>query len=94
LSGQEEDTDIKEEEVADLEHDATANMPPKKKSISPKPSGSAKTKPVHDVTKSMTKMLVAAPVVAIKTPPSICLDFCFPTSQYTVMDEISTKIYV
>jgi len=34
-----EDNDIEVEEVADLEHNATANMPPKKKSISPKPSG-------------------------------------------------------
>ena len=42
----------------------------------------------------MTKMSVAAPVAAIKTPPSICLDFCSPTSMYTVMDEISTKIYM
>ena len=92
-SGQ-EDTDVEEEEVADLERDASANMPPNKKTDSPKPSGSAKKKPVDDVTESMTKMSVASPVVAVKTPPSVCFDFRFPTSKYTVMDETSTKIYV
>ena len=92
-SGQ-EDTDVEEDEVADLERDATTNMPPKKKTVSPKPSRSAKKKPIDDVTESMTKMSVASPVSAVKTPPSVCFDFRFPIAKYTVMDQTTTKIYV
>jgi hypothetical protein len=69
-------------------------MPPKKKSISPKCSDFAKKKSINDVTESMTLMSVAPPVAAVKTTPSICLDFCFPVSKYTVMDEMITKIFV
>ncbi|KAL3789763.1 hypothetical protein HJC23_006756 [Cyclotella cryptica] len=70
------------------------NMPPKKKTVSPKPSDSTKKKPIDDVTESMTKMSVALPVSAVKTPPSVCFDFRFSIAKYTVMDQTTTKIYV
>jgi len=89
-----EDTDIEDDEVADLERDAATNMPPKKKSVSPKPSRSAKKKPIEEVTDSMTKLSVASPFSLVKTPPSVCFDFRFPTSKYTIMEETSIKIYV
>ena len=54
------DTDIEEDEVHDLKKDAAVNMPPKKNSVSPKPSASKKKVadvPVDDdITGHMTRM--------------------------------------
>ena len=69
-------------------------MPPKKKGVSPKHSGSAKKKPIDDITEGMTKITVAPAVSTIKMPPSVCLDFHFPSFKYTIMDERITKIFV
>jgi hypothetical protein len=89
-----EDTDIEEDEVDDLEKDAAANMPPKKKSVSPKPSASKKkvADAAHDddISRVMTRMSVAA----VPTPLSVCLDFKFSLSVYKSTEEATVRIYV
>ena len=94
LLGQ-EDKVIDNNKLSHLEEDAVANMMTKSKtSISPKPkpsSSSQKKAVVDDITARVTQMSLA-PVVA--TPPSISLDFKFPLSKYTVMEDRITKIFI
>ena len=89
-----EDTDIEEDEVHDLKKDTAANMPPKKKSVSPKPSASKKK--VADAARDddMSRHLTRMSIAAVPTPPSVCLDFKFPFSMFKSTEEASVRIYV
>ena len=86
-------TDIEEDEVHDLEKDTAANMPPKKKSVSPKPSASKKKvadAARDDVMSKLSRMSVSA----VPTPPSVCLDFKFPFSMFKSTEEATVRIDV
>jgi hypothetical protein len=89
-----EDTDIEEDQVCDLEKDTAVNMPPKKKSFSPKPSASKKKVADaaldDDISMHMTRMSVAT----VPTPPSVCLDFRLPFSMYKSTEEATVRIYI
>ena len=87
------DTDIEEDEVHDLKKDAAVNMPPKKNSVSPKPSASKKKvadAARDDVMSKLSRMSVSA----VPTPPSVCLDFKFPFSTYKATEEQMVRIYI
>jgi hypothetical protein len=88
------DTDIEEDKVHDPKKDVAVNMPPKKKSVSSKPSASKKKVADaacdDDMARHMTRMSVAA----VPTPPSVCLDFKFLLSMYKSTEEATVRIYV
>ena len=85
---------IDEDKVGDLEKDAAANIPPKKKSVSPKPSASKKKAADAAVDDNITGHMTRMSVAAVTTPQSVSLDFKFPFAMRRSMDEATVSIYI
>jgi hypothetical protein len=89
-----EDTDIDEDKMGDLEKDAAANMPPKKKRVSPKPSASKKKAAGAAVNDDIAGCMTRMSVAVVTTPRSVSLDFKFPFAMHRSMDEETVRIYI